>query len=577
MRISAMKLTETKDGLAPFFISSLGKVVILSGSNGSGKTRLLKLLERYVKAVQRGEDEQYLNLEICPCQEADREIFGKANAGRIKIVNYSHFDAKLQLPKRFTPYVISRAKEVLENCNYEETALNSLLLLDDMAHGYSAEFRGGAQFDEFVKQYAGPFHIQIERDAQNNLRFSGGLTPDQAALSPGQLYLLRIAVACYRNIGSENLIFILDEPELHLHPQAQIEMIKTLRCKFPQAQFWLSTHSLALISYLTAAEDSTTVLHIKDGKTSLLRSDSEPLLEGLIGSEENRFAVSQLMAAPDEYACNKFAVECRGDAEVLGAAGNDPQAEMVRLMLKEGDTVVDFGAGKGRLLEELVFAGGTELTEGIHYYAYDACSEHAEECREVMRRCGVPADHYHHDRSSLEAAAADEADYVLLVNVLHEIDPEDWEGVFDTVRCLLKEGGELVIVEREELTVGEAPYKNGFLMLTCSGADELFGPGGYRCERHARKKYIVKFRVKKENLAVTQEKVRNCVEAVQKDALGEITKIKHSEKVGGLAKYKAGLKLAFYLNQYANASLILTALTKETVLSDGDAEPAADK
>lgn len=564
MRVSAMKLTESKDGLAPFFVPSLGKVVILSGNNGSGKTRLLKLLMQYVSAVQKGEEERYLNLKICHQEEGEGEVFGKANADQIKIVNYSHFDAQLQLPENFTPYVISKAKEVLETCNYEETALNSLLLLDDMAHGYSSEFRDGVQFNKFVDNYAKPFHIQVKRDEQNNLKFFDNLEPKQAALSPGQLYLLRIAVACYRNVGSEKLIFILDEPELHLHPQAQIEMVKTLRGKFPQAQFWISTHSLALISYFTVTEDSTTVLHIKDGKASILRSDSESLLEGLIGSEENRFAVNQLMAAPDEYACNKFAVECKGDAGVLGATGNDPQAELVRLMLKEGDTVVDYGVGKGRLLEELVLAGGSDFIRGICYYAYDAFDDYANECREVMRQYGVPAENYYNEKTSLEKMVAGRADYVLLVNVLHEIDPEKWEEVFDTINHLLKEGGELVIVEREELMVGEAPYQNGFLMITCNGANELFGINGYDYEQHDKKKYIVKFKVKKKKLEVTRAKVKECVKAIQNDAFHEIAQIKHGEKINGFARYKAGLKLAFYLNQYANASLILNDLITQT-------------
>lgn len=560
-----MKLTESKDGLTPFFVSCLGKVVILSGSNGSGKTRLLKLLEQYVRAMQRGKEENYFSLKICHLEEGTGEVFGKTNADQIEIINYSHFDAQLQPPENFTPYVISKAKEILETCNYEETALNSLLLLDDMAHGYSSEFRDGVQFNEFVNNYAEPFHIQVKKDEQNNLKFFGNLDSNQAALSPGQSYLLRVAVACYRNIDNEKQIFILDEPELHLHPQAQIEMVKTLCHKFPQAQFWISTHSLALISYLTVTEDSTTVLHTKDGRVSILRSDSESLLEGLLGSEENRFAVNQLIAAPDEYACNKFAVECKGKPGVLSATGNDPQAELIRLMLKAGNTVVDYGAGKGRLLEELALAGGNDFIKEIHYYAYDAYKDYANECKEVMRRYEVSPGNYYNEEPSLEEAVAEKADYVLLVNVLHEIDPKKWEEVFAVVNHLLNEHGELVIVEREELMVGEAPYQNGFLMITHNGADALFGTDNYDYEQHDKKKYIVKYKVKKEKLIVTREKVEDCVKAIQKDAFQEIAEIKHGEKISGLARYKAGLKLAFCLNQYANASLILKELTAKEI------------
>lgn len=37
LKISTIELVESKDGLIPFNIPSLGDIVILSGSNGSGK------------------------------------------------------------------------------------------------------------------------------------------------------------------------------------------------------------------------------------------------------------------------------------------------------------------------------------------------------------------------------------------------------------------------------------------------------------------------------------------------------------------------------------------------------------
>ena len=565
-----MKLVESKDGLAPFSLPFLGDIVVLSGSNGSGKTRLLKLLERYVNAIQKGEEENYLQLQICRHGE-EGEDYGIKNASEVEIVNYSHYDAQLQLSKGFPPYVISKAKEVLWDCNYEETALNSLLLLEDMAHGYSREFKDEAVFDEFVHEFANPFHIDIKRDEKKSLKFFNDLAPEEAALSPGQQYLLRIAVACYCNKYKENLIFLLDEPELHLHPQAQIELIKTLRCKFPKTQFWISTHSLALISYLTVSEINTTVLYLKDGKTDILRSNSWPLLEGLIGSEENRFAISQLMATPDEYACNKFAAECRRPADVVGAKGGDPQTELVRPIFKKNDLVVDFGVGKGRFLEELALLKEDNIVKEIYYYAYDRDKTYAEECKRVMCRYGVPEEHYYNTESLLMEMVAGKADYVLLVNVLHEIDPKYWEKVFETIRTLLKEEGKLIIVEREELTIGEAPYDNGFLMITKNGAVELFGINDCDYEQHGRKKYIVKYTVEKAKLMVTREKILKCVEKIRKDAFGEIDRIKHDTKEkSDFEKYRDGIKLAFYLHQYANASLNLDALDDEKGLSCED-------
>ena len=52
---------------------------------------------------------------------------------------------------------------------------------------------------------------------------------EKASLSPGQQYLLRIEIACNYNQKNEDYIFILDEPELHLHPAALITAIEKLR------------------------------------------------------------------------------------------------------------------------------------------------------------------------------------------------------------------------------------------------------------------------------------------------------------------------------------------------------------
>lgn len=564
MKISAIELVESKDGLAPFCIHSLGDIVIVSGSNGSGKTRLLKLLEHYVFSVRHGNDEDYFKLRIRDDASGER-AFGTDNASDLEVVNYSHFDAQLQLPKGFTPYVISQAQELLQTCNYEETALNSLLLLEDMAHGYSEKFQNENVFEDFANKIAEDFHIDVKRDDENNLRFFDNLDPEKAALSPGQQYLLRIAVACYCNSENEKLIFLLDEPELHLHPQAQIELIKVLRKKFLTAQFWISTHSLSLISYLTVAEKTTTVLYLQNGKINILRSDSSPLLEGLLGTEENRFAIQQLMVTPDEYACNKFAAECTRPPETLGASGNDPQTELLQSIFNSGDVIVDFGAGKGRFLEELAMSPTNRMISEIEYYAYDPDKKDASQCMEVMRCYGIPKEHYYNESSLLIDTIGGKADYVLLVNVLHEIEPTEWIGLFNTIYTLLKDSGKLIIVEREELTIGEAPYNNGFLMITREGAHALFGAEHCFYEQHPnpKKSYIVKHTVDKEGMPVTMESIQQCIECIKNGAFHKIADIKkESEVFSDLSKYRKGIKLAFYLHQYANASLLLENMKK---------------
>lgn len=564
MKISAMELTKPSDnGLSPFPMLSLGTVVVLTGRNGSGKTRLLKLIEKTVGDLQAGSMDSPLQLKI---EEDGEEVFLTAdNAHCIEVVNYSHFDAQLQSPKDFTPYVIHKAKDILQVCNYEETALNSLLLLEDLANGYSEEFRDGREFEHFSKHFAQVLGLQIEKDPNTGALKLFGQEIEEAGLSPGQQYLLRIAIACYRNQNNAKMIFLMDEPELHLHPKALIEFMNQMRQKFTAAQFVISTHSLELISYFSVTErNAATILHLDHGKVGILRSNSEALVKGLIGSDENLFAIQQLMAMPDEYACNKFAAEAFDAPLTLPATGNDPQVKMLFPLFQEGDTVVDYGAGKGRFLEELALEDlaledkRTHIAEKIQYYAFDPDDKDAAQCKRVMERYGSTEKNYSNSITDVLQKLSGKADYVLLVNVLHEIETKYWCEIFHNIHELLKDGGKLIIVEREELTIGERAYDNGFLVITQGGADALFGEGNYRRDTHPKKAYIVKYAVEKLALQVTEEKVRQCVAQIRQHAWNQIAQLKQPDPLqNDLGKYQAGIKLAFQLHQYANASLIL--------------------
>lgn len=561
MKMSSIELENEIDGLKRFGRFSLGNIVVLAGSNGSGKTRLLKLLERYVHGLQDGQDTGILKISIAETDADDAgEPLTLETVSKIELVNYSHYDAQLQPPRDYTPYVISKARLLLREYDYEETALNALLLLEDMSNGYSPEFKDGTEWEHFVKEYAAPFHIELSRDRDGRpLLFD--LETERAALSPGQQYLLRMAVACYCNEQNNKVVFLLDEPELHLHPQAQIELIKTLRSKFPNTQFWVSTHSLALISFLTVFDKSTTVLYMSKGRTMLPRSDSGDLLNGLIGTEDNRFAIRQLMAEPDEYACNRFAVECLTKPDVSGPLTRNPQNELLKDFFAKGNVIVDFGVGKCRFLEELSQEIPTDTIARSRYYAYDKFDTYAAAARLSMDTYGSSAENYYNDKAALLEKLNGSADYVLMINVLHEIDPKEWGDEFITIQKLLKEGGKLVIVEREELTVGEAPYSNGFLMMTRDGAKALFGEANCTYMCHPQKTHIVGHMVSKAGLIRAKDKISDCVEQIRTDALEKIREIKNLPADGDRMKFKNGIRLAFYLNQFANSSLIYNELS----------------
>lgn len=550
MRISGIELTaecnkikKTEDKIV------LGDVVVLAGANGSGKTRLLNLVMANVRNLENSDK---LGLYIIDDQGKEKKY---TDANLLQVVNFSHYDAVLQSSKHFSPYVIGKAKEILKSCNYEETALNAFLVIQDMACGYSEQFRDGKDFEKF-KIYASKwFGIQIEKTNDGAKIF--GLSPDDAKLSPGQQYLLRIAVACYFNNLENDSIIIMDEPELHLHPEAMISMIEKMREKFSKTQFWIATHSVELISYLVSTISETTVLCLEQGKINVLRSDSSIILENLLGTDSNRLYVQQFYNSSDEYACICFIMECLRKPGVAEGKKKDPQQELITELLSAGEIVVDYGAGKGRLVEQLAM-DAPEMAQQINYYAYNLPgSEDELRCKEII--CEATQKHacYYDNVENLKKEIGEKAVWVFLVNVLHEIPPNEWTDVFHNIASLLCKKGKLVIIEREELTVGESPHDCGFLMITENAVKEMFDQ--YKLERHKVKKHIVRYMIGREELEqITFTHVQNGITKIKADAFDEIKKVRTRKKTGEERQsFKEGISFAFWLNQYANASLAL--------------------
>lgn len=190
------------------------------------------------------------------------------------------------------------------------------------------------------------------------------------------------------------------------------------------------------------------------------------------------------------------------------------------------------------------------------YYAYDPSENDAETCKAVMNKYQVSADNYFNDIDSLEGTLKGTADYVLLVNVLHEIPPEEWCGVFAYVRRLLGPNGQLLLVERDVLTVGEKANNYGFLMLTPKAAMVLFGGKDYvKKDTYPQKEHIVKYTVARAGLDVDEERVRQCIQTIHKDVWDKIKKLREKADSGNRhEQYKKGSEMAFLLNQYANTS-----------------------
>ena len=556
-------------------LSNLNNIVIITGANGSGKSRFLKLLNRSFQNFKNNKSHSEICFKISE-NDCDTETeLTKNIAQNFNLINYSHFDAKLQGPKTFSPYVIHQAKNKLKNCNYEETALNSLLFLKDLCEGYSEgsnESNGYKDLVEFI-EFAKGLELDFSWDQNTKSLNIFGRNFDDARLSPGQLYALRIAVACKAHKTNENIAFLLDEPETHLHPSLLIKITNQLMQHFKNAQFFIATHSLPLISYLTVIRKDTTVLFMENGEIKdSLRSNSEPILTKLVGSEDEQFAIKQIFVSAEEMACNKFCMECFLKPTVVsGGVSGDPSISIAEVNLKNNNSqdplvVVDYGAGRGRLLECMF---EDNFTEGYTYNAYNVDEDDAVCCNRLIAQKGVNGKSYFKKDSLCELYG--KVDRVFMVNVLHEIPPEMWKDEFDIISKLLKDNGKLVIIEREILTMGEAPFINGFLMLTAlddksAAAETLFGADNMTFLRHKQKPYIISYSIEKAGIQVAvNANMEDVLKHLQMNAIEQIRKLrKEKENISEhKERYKNGMSLAFWLNQLSCALLYHNELDKK--------------
>ena len=595
--ITSIELKNETRGLKPFGPISLDKVDLLVGKNGAGKSRLLNLLADYkINDSELKIDDSELKINDSELKNLKLEF--DSNKKNHKVINYSHYDALLQSPDKFILNVVSEAKDRLCECNYENTAMDTLLYIYDMAFGYSECYKDGGEcsgdFQEFVK-IAEDFDItikKIDNEDQKKLLICG-LDINSELLSPGQRYLLRMAVVCFRNKqdNDKKSIFLLDEPEVHLHPDILIATIDKFLNHFENnSQFFIATHSLALMSHFVAYNNETTILWLDNGKTERFRSNTTDLINGLIGSEQNRLAINNLISLPDNYACNIFAAQCCESPQAVSASvgRKDPSIDLPSSAIDNGCTVLDYGAGKCRFIEYLLYneKENQTLNKIKEYYAFDKYDDDKEICQQIMKNAFVVRDseycvdnHYFNDFKACRKALKGKVDYILMVNVLHEIDVNEWIETFSGIKDLLKSDGKLIIVEREELTVGETPYVNGYVMLTKEGVKVLFdSPQVDNYKDGQKERPIVRYIIKKSAIKKLQpEKVQSCLLKMQEEAKEKIQEIHKTYREKDLkrnndsadkeeikqghklenGRFKDGISLAFWVHQYTNISLIL--------------------
>ncbi|MFV8345410.1 AAA family ATPase [Flavobacterium sp. ZB4P13] len=306
----------------------------------------------------------------------------------------------------------------------------------------------------------------------------------KSMLSDGQIILLQFCLAIFsQETSMKDLILVLDEPENHLHPSVIIETIERIQECVANGQIWIATHSIPLLAHFDPAQ----IWYVENSQIEHAGKIPEKVLHSLLGDESEVSKLQDFISLPSQFATSRYAFECLFQPSVVSTNSNDPQSFQIRadlLKLSSNRTlrILDYGAGKGRLISNIVDLDENtqeKLISNIDYIAYDKFSNDKELCEaNLIKAFGASDKRYYNDMGKL-LTDFDKCsfDIVIMCNVLHEIDPKEWLKLFHangTISNILNENGILLLVEDHQIPVGEKAYQKGFLVLDTPQIKELF-------------------------------------------------------------------------------------------------------
>jgi len=494
-----------------FLFSNVNLVI---GKNGSGKTRFLNALKKLYRLNNTRVVYGYfpeISFEKRDDEEEERGL-----------PDYSLIDSIMDNTIEFNDF-------------FKEIQNQSTTLFDDLmvASSNRQKNRNDRIFNAIEEAFLHLTEYRIKREGRELILIRNGKEEKASEVlkefSPGELILFYFSIFISLQTNKKKVI-ILDEPEGHLHTQAFLSFLRLLKQSDCYTDLWIATHSLFTIPEF----EFDNIVYIENG--GIVKRNSgiyNNMLETMIG--ENYQRVNRFLTDLNQWAYSEYIDECFEEPGVIDTV--NPKDEQVELFVKflEGRKdlmVLDYGAGKARLGRScLKRKEGSKIT----YEVYDIQPrddtygfKYYESAKDIPRK------HY---------------DCVVLMNVLHELDPMIWRKEILTTSRVLKDDGYLLFVETSVLNKGEMPNKTGYIVLGKEELEELFGVKGEISEIKIKENQkSVCLAVPQKILAlVTMESIVKAIERLKENTYNNLKK----ERVNG------GRKYAFYSQLYINTTLFL--------------------
>lgn len=363
---------------------------------------------------------------------------------------------------------------------YVRGVLRAATLAGRSGRGTSAEDKAALENEKALLDLMSTLmgsNVRLQLGSSLNLEI-GGVSSNLDSLSPGQQVLFQFACMLHaQQADLGNCVVLMDEPENHLHPKVLVEVVDRIISSLAGGQLWVATHSVPLVAHL-AADDSSCLWLVDDGKVKSAKRAPADVLYSLMGGPDGTERLRDFLRLPEHFATVRFLAQCLEPPGVVGVDVTDPQTTQIRDIVHASSRklnkklrLLDFGAGKARLLRTLA-DGSTNPADWLDYFAFDI--DPTNEASRIAEIKLVYPDSSPQERSldsrALETGRIDNGSVhvIVMCNVLHEIDPDEWRHLFGTegqLSRLLHPQGHLLIVEDYGIAIGERAHRYGFLLL----------------------------------------------------------------------------------------------------------------
>lgn len=598
----------TPYGLFPLSMSRLGRFVAIAGKNGAGKSRLLNLLEISIHGYNSfASNREMLTYRLKEIEDAagrqptkptpwDEEIIGikrsmeaakpieTKNGKPLKVLRFVPKNLELIDSHNQTGAQIEEAHDGAANAEVSNFARNTAGYIQHLQNLWwntsHQNFEGAMELKKnSLDSYNGLCDLTKKLLGEKIERLGNGAASifgkpiASAGLSDGQRVILQLITAIHaKKTNIDNTVFIMDELENHLHPSVTIEILERLSIAAPQAQIWIATHSIPLLAYIVS-QDPMALWYMDQGLVQHAGRRPEKVLESLLGDSERIGQLNAFTGLPAQLAAVNYAVESLMPPQTLGDGKNDPQVSQINKVIAEKfntftPEVLDFGAGKGRLLEGIMANRPIgEDAVPISYRALDDSEKDQKQCIAVISEYYDDAElrHFSNEKNFFEKCDDKSLDLIVMCNVLHEIPPGAWQSILTHETSLfqraLKDDGYLLLVEDQRIPVGEKAHEFGFILLDTAQLKTLFGvtfsdissrlfvSDDFRKDGRLKAHLIGKSILSR----MTSASRIKAIKELQKACLDEINKIRKEKP-----SYMNGQLHGFWTQQFANANIYLS-------------------